>query len=176
VRRSVATVDGLGRATAAPRLWPINPVGDKIAVQKDGDQETIAAANAARYAPFVGFVDAINLVAAADIYQTNYPLFQAAYREIGYPDGHFNDRLVAVIDIMLATPEPTAPPALRLTEVKGEIASTQPWLRYEYADPKLEELPAGQKLLLRMGTDNARRIKARLRAFRAAITSQPPRK
>jgi hypothetical protein len=176
VRRCVATVDGLGRGSAAPRLWPVNPVGGKIEVQKNGDQETIAAANAARYGAFVAFVDAINLARAADIYKAQYPLFQAAYQELGYPGGHFNDRLVAVIDLMLATPEPTAPIELRLTEVKGEIASKQPWLRYEFADPQLEALPAGQKLLLRMGNENAQRIKARLRAFRAAVTSQPTRK
>jgi hypothetical protein len=174
VRRAVATVDGLGRAHAAPRLWPVNTTPGRFTVQREGDQEIIAPANAARYGPFVAFVDATNLAGAAALYKSQYPLFQAAYRELGYPSGHFNDRLVEVIDLMLATPEPSGSLALRLTEVKGEIASTQPWLRYEFADPKLEALPAGQKLLLRMGSENAQRIKARLRAFRAAITARPP--
>jgi hypothetical protein len=174
VRRTVATVDGLGRGHAAPRLWPVNTTPGRFTVLREGDQEIIAPANAARYATFVAFADSINLAGAAALYKSQYPLFQAAYRELGYPSGHFNDRLVEVIDLMLATPEPSGPLALRLTEVKGEIASTQPWLRYEFADPKLEALPAGQKLLLRIGNENAQRLKARLRAFRSAITARPP--
>ena len=81
--------------------------------------------------------------------------------------------VVAVIDQLLATPEPAGPLAVKLTEVKGEVASTQPWTRYEFADPKLEALPAGSKALLRMGPENSRKLKAKLREFRAAIASGP---
>ena len=96
-------------------------------------------------------------------------MFQAAYQELGYPQGYFNDRLVEVIDQLLATPEVAEPLAVKLVEVKGEVASTQPWTRYEFADPKLEALPAGSKMLLRMGSENAQRVKAKLAAFRAVI-------
>jgi hypothetical protein len=91
-----------------------------------------------------------------------YPLFQEAYRELGYPDGYFNDRLVAVIDHLLATPDLPQPPAL-----------TQAKVLYEYADPALESRSAGQKLLLRSGPDNEAAIKAKLREIRAVLTSQP---
>ena len=174
VRRAVATVDGLGSAHSAPRLWPVNPSVGRFIVQRDGETETIGAANAARYANFVGFVESIDVTRAAALYRRHYPLFQSAYQELGYPQGYFNDRLVAVIDQMLATPEPAGALAVRVTEVKGEVPSTQPWLRYEFVDPQLEALPAGSKLLLRMGPDNARRVKAKLRALRNLVTKQPP--
>ena len=94
-----------------------------------------------------------------------YPLFQQSYRELGYPDGYFNDRLVVVIDHLLATPDLPQPPAL-----------TQSKVMYEYADPALESRSAGQKLLLRSGPDNEAAIKAKLREIRAALTSEkiPP--
>jgi Protein of unknown function (DUF3014) len=174
VRRAVATVDGLGSSHSAPRLWPVNPTAGRFAVQRDGDTETIGNDNAARYAPFVGFVESVDVTRAAALYRRHYPLFQDAYKELGYPQGYFNDRLVAVLDQMLATPEPSGPLAVRLVEVKGEVASTQPWLRYEFTDPQLEALPAGSKLLLRMGPDNARRVKAKLRALRNVVSKQPP--
>ncbi len=44
---------------------------------------------------------------------------------------------------------------------------------FTYADPALEALPAGQKLLIRMGPDNASAIKAKLTELRAAITAGP---
>jgi len=174
VRRIVATVDGLGRSHAAPRLWPNRPTLGRFTVQVDGGAQTIGAANDARYAVFIALAESIDTARAAAAYKQHYPLFQAAYSELGYPRGYFNDRLVEVIDQLLATPEPAAPLALRVTEVKGEVASTQPWTRYEFIDPQLEALPAGSKMLVRMGNDNARRLKAQLRAFRALIAKAPP--
>lgn len=176
VRRVVATVDNLGRAHAAPRLWPVMPTPGKFSVRQVDGSESIAAANAARYTPFVGFVEAVDTRRAVALYVRLYPLFQQAYQELGYPKGYFNDRLVAVIDQLLATPEPVGPLAVQLTEVKGPIPSDRPWVRYEFADPALEALPAGSKMLLRMGPENARRLKAKLTELRGAIARAPARK
>ncbi len=57
---------------------------------------------------------------------------------------------------------------------QGPIELVRPKVFYQFADPKLEALPAGQKLLIRMGPQNASVIKAKLQQFRAAITAQPP--
>jgi hypothetical protein len=42
---------------------------------------------------------------------------------------------------------------------------------YEFADPKLERLSAGQKILLRMGRENALKMKAKLREIRETLVS-----
>lgn len=173
VRRATASIDNLDRAHAAPRLWPVVPMAGKFSVQQAGDVQVIAAANAARYAPFVKLVDSVDAARAAAVYVSLYPLFQQAYKELGYPRGYFNDRLVAVIDRLLATPEPAGPLAVRLTEVKGPIESDRPWVRYEFVDPALEALPAGSKMLLRMGPDNARALKVKLAELRRAIAKAP---
>ncbi len=63
-----------------------------------------------------------------------------------------------------------------VTEVKGPIPSTRPWARYEFVDPRLEGLAAGQKIVLRIGPEHATRLKAWLRALRDAPTrAAPPR-
>jgi hypothetical protein len=169
VRRAVVTIDNLGRAHAAPRLWPIEPSAGKFSVQRLGEQDVVAIANSARYNTVVTLAASVDPVRAAALYKQHYPLFQATYQELGYPQAYFNDRLVAVIDQLLATPEAPEPLAVTLVEIKGEVPSTQPWTRYEFVDPKLEALPAGSKMLLRMGSENARRMKAKLTAFRSAI-------
>jgi hypothetical protein len=42
---------------------------------------------------------------------------------------------------------------------------------YEYADPDLEALSSGQKLLLRMGPENAARVQQTLARIRDRITT-----
>jgi hypothetical protein len=176
VRHVVATADNLGRSHAAPRLWPVSPMPGRFAVQQAGDGTEVAPGNAERYSAFLAFVEAIDTKRALALYVRWYPWFQQAYEELGYPGRYFNDRLIEVIDLMIATPIPSGPVQLRLTEVKGPIASTHPWLRYEFADPALEALPAGQKMMLRVGPANQRRLKAKLSEVRAMLTEAAPRR
>lgn len=171
VRRAVATVDNLARAQAPARLWPVHPAPQRFQVEGGEGQETIAAANAARYRAFVAFAEAVPMDAAVKLYAQLYPLFQTAYEELGYPRGYFNDRLIAVIDHLRAAPEPEGPLQVRLTKVEGEVPSVQPWVRYEYADPALQSLSSGQKMLVRMGLDNERRLKAVLGELRRRIAT-----
>jgi len=161
--RIVATVDNLPRAKVAQKVLPVRGPTGAFVVEGEGEARIIGADNASRYAAHVRLLDAVDSKQAATVYLRFYPLLQQAYRELGYPQGHFNDRLVAVIDHLLATPE-----------VEGPIKLVQPKVLYEFADPALESRSAGQKLLLRMGNANAARVKSKLREFRREITSAPP--
>ncbi|MGJ7506999.1 DUF3014 domain-containing protein [Variovorax sp. GT1P44] len=171
VRRVVATVDNLPRAQATTRVWPTNPTPNRFTVQGNGEAKTISPDNGNRYTPFVLFAESVDPGRAAALYAKLYPLFQQAYEELGYPGRYFNDRLVAVIDHLLQTPVPTGPVQVKLTEVKGEMQSERPWVRYEFVDPELESLSAGQKILIRMGPVNERRMKAKLAEFRRQIAT-----
>lgn len=161
-RRFVATVDNLPRQTVAMKVRSLQPVQGRFEVVRDGDAITIGAGNAARYTPYVQALERVDARQLAGVYLRFYPLFQQAYEELGYPSAYFNDRLVHVIDHLLATPE-----------IAGDLALKQPKVMYEFADPQLETLSAGQKAMLRMGPDNARRVKAKLRALRAEVTAKP---
>lgn len=158
IQRIVATVDNLPRRKLAPNILPVRTVGGRFATDAAGDGSAIAAANAQRYARYVEVVDAIDAKVLVGLYKRFYPLFQQAYRELGHPDGYFNDRLVEVVDHLLAAPD-VAPP----------LAVVQPKAFYEFSDPQLESLSAGQKVLLRIGPENATKVKAKLREIRAAL-------
>lgn len=175
-RRIVATVDNLGRAHAPTLVWPTPPTGGRFTAAERNGATVIAADNAARYLPFVRFAESLDAQRTVDLYVRMYPLLQAAYRELGFPSGHFNDRLVQVIDLLLATPQPQGPVELELDEVKGPVPSLRPWVRYRFADPRLEQLAAGQKILLRMGPDHAQRLKRSLAALRAEIVKRGQRR
>jgi hypothetical protein len=135
-----------------------------------------SAANARRYDAFVRFATGIGPVRAAALCVRLYPQRQAAYEALGFPGRSFNDRVVEVIDLMLATPSVAGAPALHLTEVKGPIPSTQPWMRYEFVDPALESLSAGQKVLLRVGPAHAAALKDWLAQVRALLAVRAPRR
>lgn len=169
-RRVVATVDNLGREKAPARLWPLHPPAGRFTARKLGEAEVIAADNFVRYARHMTLVERADLRQVVALYKRFYPQFQQAYEELGYPGRHFNDRVVEVIDLLLATPEPTAPVAVRLPVIQGPIQPQRPWLLYEFADPPQQAMPAGPQLLMRMGPDNQRRLKVRLAELRRLLT------
>jgi hypothetical protein len=164
VRHIVATVDNLPRQTVAPRIVPVRPVPGAFDVAATANGTSIAAGNAKRYADYVSAAEAIDTTRLVGFYVRLYPLFQQAFVELGYPQGYFNDRLVAVIDHLLATPEP-----------KGTVLLTQPKVLYQYADADLEQRSAGQKIMMRVGLDNELRLKAKLREIRRALVADVPR-
>ncbi|MGJ7525125.1 DUF3014 domain-containing protein [Variovorax sp. GB1P17] len=172
VRRFVATIDNLTREHAPASAWPVQPTGQRFITEgPQGGTQTIAANNAARYNGIVLLAESVDPAKAAAVYAKLYPLFQQAYEELGYPGRYFNDRLIAVIDHLLQAPEPSGPVQVRLIEVKGDVPSTRPWVRYEYVDPKLESLSSGQKIMVRMGPENERKVKASLRGLRQQIAT-----
>jgi hypothetical protein len=173
-RRFVATVDNLGRSTASARLWPVVPTPGRFAAADA--HGAIANANAARYEPFVRMIEGVDLPRAVAAYAQLYPTFQQAYEGLGYPGRYFNDRLVDVIDLLLATPEPATAPKVHLPTANGPVRPERPWVLYEFDDPRLESLSAGQKILVRMGPANERRVKAKLAELRGLLTSKAARR
>jgi len=165
IRRIVVTIDNLPRQKVPVDKRPTFPVPGAFQANGDELHATLDPRNFARYEPVVGVLRKLDMRRLADVYLRFYPLFQHVYQDLGYPNGYFNDRLVQAIDSLLATPQPA-----------GTIKLTRPNVMYTFADPALEARPAGQKLLLRMGPENAAAIKAKLVELRAIITTAPPPK
>jgi hypothetical protein len=137
---------------------------DEVIRNEAGDplpQYEIDPANYQRYAAYVGLLEAVDPAELAAAVRSYRPLLEEAFRQLGYPEGDFDQRLRAVIDDVLAAPEPRQP-----------IRLVKPEAYYVYADPELEALSAGQKALLRMGPEHAARVKAWLAAFRDALANE----
>ena len=160
IDRIVATVDNLPRGHVAEKVRPVGRLAAPFrTVAAGGDGPIyISPESYLRYQVLVGQIAAADINAIVDAYRRYYPLFQQSYERLGYPDGYFNDRVVEVIDHLLTAPEPEEP-----------IRIVRPHVLYEFADPELESLSSGQKLLLRMGGDNSAVIKGVLRELRAEL-------
>ena len=161
VPRFVATIDNLPRQTVAQSRMSVKPIGGNLETTQSDGQILMRPDNGARYAQYLKLVEHVDTQKLVQTYVRLYPLFQKSYEELGYPKGYFNDRLVEVIDHLLATPDVPAP-----------IALVQPKVLYQFADPELESRSAGQKILMRMGPVNESRVKAKLRDIRKALTGQ----
>jgi hypothetical protein len=161
VRHIVVSVDNLTTEKVPERIRAVKPVPGKFAVRGPEDAPVLDPANYERYKPMVQLIGSMDTQQLIATYTRYYPLFQEAYESLGHPPQYFNDRLIEVIDHLLATPE-----------LQGRIQLAQPNVQYEYADPKLESRSAGQKALIRMGSDNARVVKDKLRELRSALVER----
>jgi len=162
ISRFVATVDNLSRSHVAERIRPVAGISGTFTVDthSDGDSVVISPANFERYTFLIEMIQFADVDSIVDTYRRYYPLFQEAYVELGYPNGFFNDRLVEVIDHLLATPTPVQP-----------ITLARPHVLYEFADAELESLSSGQKLLLRMGNEHTETLRQLLIDFRGRVAS-----
>lgn len=160
IAKIVATVDNLPRNHVAERIRPIGGViGPYLTDGQDGSGlYTINAANYQRYDFLANLLANADLVTLVEIYRRFYPLFQEAYEDLGFPQAYFNDRVIEVIDHLLETPD-----------VQEPVELVRPHVLFQYADPDLEALSSGQKLLLRIGNHHAVRVKQFLEEVRALI-------
>lgn len=162
IEKFVATIDNLPRQTVAERIRPVGRLNEPFAVdgQDASGEFTMNPANFERYDLLITMLARSDREAVIDVYRRFYPLFQEAYVNLGYPDGYFNDRVVEVIDHLLATPDVSPP-----------VRLVRPHVLYEYEDPELEALSAGQKLLIRIGPEHRTVVKQFLKDIRDRITT-----
>lgn len=172
ISRVVATIDMLGgrqvssvvQAVQGPEGGfevTVNDAPDPTIRNEVGDeipQFIIDPSNYARYTPYVEALEAVDTAELIAEYRSLYPLFQEAYQQMGYADRDFDARLAQIIDELLATPE-----------VDGPVNLVKPEAVFLYADPRLESLSAGQKILIRMGSENANRVKSKLADIKAQL-------
>jgi hypothetical protein len=95
---------------------------------------------------------------AAQLYVNVKPLFDEAYRELGHPNGNFDESIVLAIETLRATPAVAADP--ELVRRPGY---------YEHADPTLRALPPVQKQFILIGADNRAKILDWLQKFAAVL-------
>lgn len=172
VARTVASIDALGSRQVPANIQAVHGPAEGFTAVEDPNPPTVIRneegdplpqylsepANPGRYIAYVEMLETLDAESFAALYSRNYPLFQQAWREQGYVDADFNERLEEVIDELLATPEVEEPYRL----IKPEAV-------YLFADEELESLTAGQKILLRMGSANAARVKSSLLEIRKAL-------
>jgi hypothetical protein len=161
IHRFVVTIDTLPNKKLANKFRLVPPVSGKFLVQKDSSGKiTVDPNNFTRYSTYMELLNTLETEQFVKWYTRFYPLIQEAYDALGYKNRYFNDRFIFVIDHLLETPE-----------VIGAVQLARPKVFYEYADPALEALSAGQKTLFRIGPANAAIVKAKLVEIRKGLAA-----
>ncbi len=159
LRNFVVQTDNIAQgqlATGHPLLQPLAQkftLAPSQPLQLDGDSFK-------RYEPYMQLLQSVPPQHMVALFNRYEPLLQQAFAELGYPDELFKSRLLQAIDVLLATPEQTYPLQLE-----------QPSVMYVFADAQIEQLPAAQKQMLRLGPDNLRKLKALLSQYRAVLST-----
>ncbi|HEY8939166.1 MAG TPA: DUF3014 domain-containing protein [Cellvibrio sp.] len=168
IRKFVLAVNNVAEGKVIHEYRPVTSpappfIAETFSVTVEGtaaDQERVSPKNFQRYEPYVTTLALIDSDAAVAVYRRFYPLMEEAFRELGLKKPNFHSVLIAAIDNVLAAPD-----------AQGDLLLVRPKVFYQYADPALEQLPPTHKLMLRMGPENARSVKASLRQLRARLVN-----
>lgn len=158
IRRFVVQVDNIaqGRLIAEQALF--KGLSKDFAAKSKGQGYQLDKANYQRYQPYLNLLESVPPEQVAALYKQFYPLLQAAYLELGYPDQQFDDRLQHAIKVLLSAPE-----------ISDEPDLTLPSVHYAFADAEIEQLGLAQKQMIRLGQANQQRLKLLLVQYQAVL-------
>lgn len=161
IRDLVVFLHNLSDGAVIRESATISPPDARFSTQTVDEQLYIDERTYARYDEVVDWFEGLDSQTVVAMYRDFEPLFEQAFGEIAHPDESFETQLVEAIDMLLATPEPD-----------GLLALSDDRVMYTFADPELEQLPAAQKQMLRLGLQNQRRVKRKLREIRALVIDE----
>ena len=141
--------------TPVVELKVIGPV-PRFRPRTAGDRIYLDRASYRRYDRYAEAISALDARGTARVYTTLKPRITEAYAKMGPSDGNFDAVLERAIVEMLSVPV-----------VEGEIELEPHGTVYAFADPRLQNLSAAQKQLLRMGPQNVHAVQAKLREIAA---------
>lgn len=158
VRDAVVIIENLRNGTLVRERTVVQrPDGRFRVLEIEGDLY-IDEQTYQRYDPLVDWFVSLDEQALVENYDLFKPLMNEAFADIGYPDSDMTNAIYEAINVLLDTPVPES-----LVQVKDDE------VMYTYADPAYEALPPAQKQLLRMGPDNIKRVKSKLREIRKVL-------
>lgn len=158
LQRFVVTVTNTANSDSAPNFQPLVPPTQSFRIYQQADKNWIDAASYKRYTGYVEALETLDNEQLLALYATYLPDIQEIYSEIGNPRTAFSEVFVDALDELLDTPEIPTP-----VEVYSDS------VMYKFKDQRFENLSLPQKQLLRMGPDNMRRVKAKLRELKQAL-------
>lgn len=166
VRTFTVVVDNLAEGASPSRhLGFLAPKTGFAVIARPG-RPILDPASYARYDAFAEGFASLDAEGCARVYRLLEPLFEAAYRDLGYPQGGLRARIGLAIKLLADVPALEGDVPLRPVP--------RATLIYEFADPKVESLTPSQKHLLRMGPANVGRIKAKLAELTRALDAGEP--
>ncbi|GIU03601.1 DUF3014 domain-containing protein [Shewanella glacialipiscicola] len=151
-RQFVVFVDNLAQGELTRKVSPIKGPEKQFTVSEITNKVYLNPEGFHRYDAYVDSIVKMDEQSLMATYKQMTPMLEEAFSELGYSNAKFNDRMLQAIKLLLAAP---------IIEDPIELSSIS--VNYQFVDPNLEALPSAQKLLIRMGPENTRKLKVALR-------------
>ncbi|EGM68204.1 DUF3014 domain-containing protein [Shewanella sp. HN-41] len=158
-RQFVVFVDNLAQGELTRKVSPIKGPEKLFTVSEITNKVYLNPDSYHRYDAYVTVIASMDEQSLMNTYKQLTPLLDEAFAELGYSNAKFNDRMLQAIKVLLAAP---------IIEDPIELNSIS--VNYQFVDPNLEALPSAQKLLIRMGPENTRKVKIALRKLENQLT------
>ena len=151
-RQFVVFIDNLAHGELARKASPLIGPKQSFDALDVTDKTYIDPDSYHRYDMYADLLETMNNQTIVSTYKLLLPILNDAFAELGYEDISFNQRLKQAIHEVLNSP---------IIEQPIELTSIS--VNYKFKDTDLESLPDVQKLMIRMGPENTRKVKAALR-------------
>jgi len=151
IRKTVAAVDLIRRGeNPSSQMGHLKPKGS-FEVERRNGKVYVSPKNYARYEPAIKALESLGAEKLVQGYEFLLPLFREAYDELGNERTNWEERALETLDLLLAMEIP-----------EGDMELLDAGGIYIFAEDAYEKLPPAQKILIRMGPENATRVQARL--------------
>ncbi|PKG78966.1 DUF3014 domain-containing protein [Shewanella sp. Actino-trap-3] len=160
-RQFVVFVDNLAQGNMVRKASPLKGPDTKFTVSEITNKIYLNPDSYHRYDLYANFIEELSDKDLISTYNELKPLFTEAFTELGYSNIDFDTRMQQVFSMVADAP---------IIEDPIELSSIS--VNYKFVDPNLEALPNAQKLLIRMGPENARKIKAAVKKLQQSFPSQ----
>ena len=158
IERSVAITDILRQGEVPYKLLPVARPKQKFPFADNGLAVTMDPAGFARYDGLTNTLSKLDVNTTITLFREYQSTIQQAWQALGYADKSVEPALLEVLELIMLTPDIQLDARLLRDEAN--------WV---YEDESLEKLPALQKQIMRMGPENAERLKALARDLRGGL-------
>jgi len=158
VRSVVAAVDNVAQGQSPAAQLAFLAPEEKFSVIEKNGTTSLDPQSFRRYDTLINVFIAIPDETLIFWYRKLRPTLESAFRELGYPEITFSQRLKQAIEQLDQVPV-----------TRKDMPLEKKILSYAFADINLEDLTLAQKHLLRLGPQNVARIQKKLRGFASGL-------
>ncbi|MBR9728106.1 DUF3014 domain-containing protein [Shewanella intestini] len=155
-RQFVVFVDNLAQGELIRKASPLKAPERQFVVSDVTNKTYLNPDGYRRYDIYANFISELSPKALVATYEQTKPLFKEAFEELGYGNSiNFDERMQQAFSQILNAP---------IIEDPIELSTIS--VNYQFVDPQLEALPNAQKLMIRMGPENTKKIQHAIRVLR----------
>ncbi len=158
LQRWVTVIDGASKGHLVRGVVPLRPPKKAFPVVKKGTQYYLDETGYRRFDTLVNAITSLDENKLVAGFHKFRPLLEEAYGQLGFDANELDNTLVRMLDRVI-----------NASTIEGPIELKASSVNYTFADESLEKLTALEKLLIRMGPENSRKLKTSASSLKSQL-------